>query len=79
MYLSEFNEGSMQIKIFCALIFMSVAVRAQDLHREYYKNNTLRAEGLLSQGVKEGEWKYYYPSGVLMGKELLGRVRSMEP
>jgi antitoxin component YwqK of YwqJK toxin-antitoxin module len=45
----------------------------QERYTDRYKNNSIRSEGLLHDGVKEGEWKYYYPSGELMGKEMFKR------
>ena len=42
---------------------------SQQLHTERYKNNAVKSEGVLKDGSKEGEWKYYYPSGKMMSRE----------
>jgi hypothetical protein len=76
----------MPSKIFFVLM-LTAALHAygQKHYTDRYKNNAIRSEGLLNEGVKEGEWKYYYPSGKLMGKEMFkqgsldGRVEYYYP
>ncbi|HEX8546091.1 MAG TPA: toxin-antitoxin system YwqK family antitoxin, partial [Cytophagaceae bacterium] len=37
--------------------------------KEYYPDSTIKSEGLLVEGKKEGVWKFYYPDQILMAKE----------
>ncbi len=42
----------------------SCSVMAQHT-KKLYKNGNLQSEGILKDGVEDGEWKYYYQDGTL--------------
>ncbi len=52
-------------------LFLVIAVPsfAQDKTMERYPSGVIRAEGVQVNGVKSGEWRYYFPSGKVMAKE----------
>ena len=61
----------MLTKIFLTLACaVNLTTFAQQYDSSRYDNGKLKAEGLKREdGSKAGEWKYYYPSGILMSRE----------
>src|SRR5689334_4621682 len=66
----EFIKCGTAGKILVCLIFiLNFEGYSQDLQQDRYPNRVLKAEGRKMNGVKIGEWKYFYPDGKLMAKE----------
>ncbi len=51
---------------FVVLSFVSYAQRIDKL---YYEDGSIKAEGILENGIKSGHWHFYYPSGELSSIE----------
>ncbi|MCR9253992.1 MAG: hypothetical protein NXI20_26515, partial [bacterium] len=49
------------------LLVFSLSVSAQDT--TYYSSGNIRSVGELVEGLKEGLWKFYFPSGKVMAEE----------
>src|SRR5690348_8829225 len=70
---------------FILLLVVVSSAYAQQSHIERYKDGTLKAEGLIINEKKNGEWKYFFPNGVLMSVEtfkddlLNGKIRYYFP
>src|SRR5437879_4999878 len=44
-------------------LFKMSVVAAQEVAKEYYATGELKASGKIVNGLKDGEWLFYYPSG----------------
>jgi len=53
---------------FALITFFSVA-RAQDTTLILGQGNAIWARGCMENGVKSGEWLFYYPQGTVSGVE----------
>ena len=58
----------MIVKLFASLLII-VPLYAQRVTTELYNNGKVRSEGVLNDGQKIGEWKYFYPNGNRMAIE----------
>lgn len=54
---------------FICFVTYSFISNAQGLEKMYYEDGSLKAEGQLENGIKNGTWKFYYPSGALSSIE----------
>ena len=50
-------------------ILQSFGIEAQEIDKTFYPDKNVRSEGVLINGIKSGQWKYYYPSGILSSEE----------
>jgi len=53
--------------IFTGLVFIiTVTIGYAQQSTEHYRNGKIKSTGMLKEGLKEGEWKFYFQSGQLM-------------
>ena len=61
----------MYLKIFFLLAFLSFGTpheASTTYHKEYYQHGTIKSEGWLKDGLKDGYWRFYHPNGKLSEK-----------
>ncbi|MBI1768966.1 MAG: hypothetical protein HYR67_11385 [Bacteroidetes bacterium] len=49
--------------IFIWFVLMNRGLYGQEVTREFYVSGELKATGKIVNGLKEGQWSFYYPSG----------------
>ncbi|MCK5208244.1 MAG: hypothetical protein KAQ79_09495, partial [Cyclobacteriaceae bacterium] len=54
---------------FLCLVTLSFTVDAQEIEKIYYEDGSIKAEGVLENGIKSGPWYYFYPSGKISSEE----------
>ena len=55
--------------LFIFLLLTAFTSAAQEAFTDFYPDHSVRSQGKMLNGVKEGEWKYYFPAGKLMAIE----------
>jgi len=71
--------------LFCLLVLgITDGLLAQDTVRTYYDNGQIKSEGLISKGMRQGCWYFYYPNQMpnseeyYLNDELHGKVKSYD-